>query len=93
MRLTKAQIEEISRLILKKLKEMDIVTVNAPEDKVFQRIVEIFTKDLMIEEELDKEVKKVLEAYEAEFQSGKMEYLKMFNKVKEKLIKERDLII
>lgn len=93
MRFTKAQIEEISRLILKKLKEMDIVTVNAPEDKVFQRVVEIFTKDLIIEDELDKEVKKVLEAYEAEFQSGKMEYLKMFNKVKEKLIKERDLII
>ncbi len=93
MRLTKLQTEEISKVILKKLKGMDMVTVNAPEDKVFNRIIEIITKDLMIEEELDREVKKFLETYEADFKSGKLEYTKMFNKIKEKLVKERDLTI
>lgn len=93
MRLTKLQIEEISRLILKKLKGMDMVTVNAPEDKVLHRILEIITKDVMVEEDLDREVKKFLETYEAEFKSGKLEYMKMFNKIKEKLVKERDLTI
>lgn len=93
MRLTKAQIEEISRLILMRLKGMDMVAVNAPEDKGFQRIVGIFTRDLMGEDELDKEVRRLLDAYESEFKSGKMEYMKMFNKVKENLIKERDMII
>lgn len=93
MRLAKIQIEEISRLILRKLKDADIVTINAPEGKVLQRIAEIFTKELMVEDELDREVKKFLEIYEAEFKSGKLEYMKMFNKVKEKLVKERDLII
>lgn len=93
MRLTKLQTEEISKVILKKLKGMDMVTVNAPEDKVLHRIVEIITKDLMVEEELDREVKKFLETYEADFKSGKLEYMKMFNKIKEKLVKERDLTI
>lgn len=93
MRLTKQQTEEISKIILKKLKGMDMVTFNAPEDKVLHRIVEIITKDLMVEEELDREVKKFLEAYEADFKSGKLEYMKMFNKIKEKLVKERDLTI
>lgn len=93
MRLTKSQVEEISRLVLRRLREMEIVAINAPEEKVLHRIVEIFTKDLMAEDELDKEIKKILEAYEADFKSGKMEYMKMFSKVKEKLVKERDLII
>lgn len=93
MRLTKSQVEEISRLVLRRLREMEIVAINAPEEKVLHRIVEIFTKDLTAEDELDKEVKKILEAYEADFKSGKMEYMKMFSKVKEKLVKERDLII
>ncbi|MBM2838591.1 MAG: hypothetical protein HW415_1216 [Deltaproteobacteria bacterium] len=93
MRLTKQQTEEISKVILKKLKGMDMVTVNVPEDKVLHRIVEIITKDLMVEEELDREVKKFLETYEADFKSGKLEYMKMFNKIKEKLVKERDLTI
>lgn len=93
MRLAKTQIEEISRLVIRKLKDTDTVTINAPEGKVLQRIAEIFTKELMVEDELDKEVKKLLETYEAEFRSGKMEYMKMFNKVKEKLVKEREIII
>ncbi|MEK7850453.1 MAG: DUF507 family protein [Deltaproteobacteria bacterium] len=93
MRLTKLQIEEISKLILKKFKGMDTVTVNAPEDKVLHRISEIITKDLMVEDELDRDVKKFLEAYEADFKSGKLEYMKMFNKVKEKLVNEREIII
>lgn len=93
MRLTKQQTEEISKVILKKLKGMDMVIFNAPEDKVLHRIVEIITKDLMVEEELDREVKKFLETYEADFKSGKLEYMKMFNKIKEKLVKERDLTI
>lgn len=93
MRVAKTQVEEISRLILRKLKGTDTVTINAPEDKILQRINEIFTKDLMAEDELDREVKKLLEDYEPEFRSGKMEYMKMFNKVKEKLVKERDIII
>ncbi|MEK6725838.1 MAG: DUF507 family protein [Deltaproteobacteria bacterium] len=93
MRLTKLQTEEVSRVILKKLKGMDMVTVNAPEDKVLHRIVEIITRDLMVEEELDREVKKFLETYEADFKGGKLEYMKMFNKIKEKLVKERDLTI
>lgn len=93
MRLTKSQVEEISMLVLRRLREMEIVAINAPEEKVLHRIVEIFTKDLTAEDELDKEVKKILEAYEADFKSGKMEYMKMFSKVKEKLVKERDLII
>ena len=93
MRLTKPQIEEVSKLVLRKLRGMELVTINAPEDKVLHRIAEIIAKDLTVEDELDKEVKKFLETYEADFKSGKLEYMKMFNKIKEKLVKERDITL
>lgn len=92
MRLTKIQIEDLSKLILKRLKGMELVTINAAEDKISHRIMEIITKDLSIEDELDREVKKFLETYDADFKSGKLDYMKMFSKVKDKMVKERDLI-
>lgn len=93
MRLTKIQIEDLSKLILKRLKGMELVTINSAEDKVLHRIIDIITNDLSIEDDLDREVKKFLETYEADFRSGRLDYMKMFNKVKDKLVKERDLII
>lgn len=93
MRLIKAQVEDISKQVLKNLMHKGLIIVNVPEEEILHRMVEIFTQNLMIEDELDREVKKILEAYETEFKSGKLEYMKMFNKVKEKLIKERDMII
>lgn len=93
MRLTKIQIEDLSKLILKRLKGMELVTINAVEDKILHRIIEIITKDLSIEDELDREVKRFLETYDADFKSGKLDYMKMFNKIKDKMVKERDLII
>src|SRR3989338_8275131 len=74
MRLTKQQTEEISKVILKKLKGMDMVTVNAPEEKVLHRIVEIITKDLMVEEE---EEYKVVD----EIKRGIANYLKVEDEV------------
>ena len=93
MRLTKVQIEDLSRVILKRLKGMDMVTVNAPDDKLLHRITEIMTADLMVEDKVDIEVRKILEAHEKDLKVGGADYMKMFQTVKDKLVKEKNLII
>lgn len=93
MRLSKEQIEKITRIILDNLKAKGLIVFKAPEDAVFNRMVEIFIKDMKAEDDLDREVEEILKGYSREIEAGRMDYRKMFNLTKGKLAKERGIVI
>lgn len=93
MRLSKEQIEKISRIILDNLKAKGLVVFKASEDAVYHRMVEIFLKDMKAEDELDREVEEILKGHAREIEAGRMDYRKMFNLTKGKLAKERGIVI
>ena len=60
----------------------------------FDAIVrDLLVEDLSIEDDLDDEVRELLLEYEDEIDKGRLEYHKMFKLVKDKLIRERNLIL
>ena len=91
MRLTEEQIGKICRLILSHLKEKNLISLKAPEEKIIHRLQEIFMSDLKVEDELNEEVEKILREHEAEF--GEVDRRKMFQLIKKKIIRERNLVI
>lgn len=93
MRLKKEQIQKIAELILKRLKEKKIATFKVAEEKILNRIQEIIIKDLRVESDLDDEVRKMMEKYKAQIDSGHIDYQKMFQMIKKQLIKDRGLVI
>lgn len=93
MRLSKEQVEKISRIILENLKAKKLIIFKAREETVLNRMVEIFLKDLKAEDELDREVEKILKGREREIEAGRMDYRKMFNLIKDKIAKERGIVI
>lgn len=93
MRLSKEQIEKISRIILDNLKAKGLIVFKAPEDAVFHRMVEIFLNDLKAEDNLDREVEEILKGHAREIEAGRMDYRKMFSLTKGKLAKERGIVI
>lgn len=93
MRLTKEQVEKITRLCLDRLKEKELVVFKAPEQKVFERMVEIFLTDLRAEDNLDKEVEAILKGHTGQIDSERLDYRKMFNIVKNKLARERGIVL
>lgn len=93
MRLKKEQIQKISELILKGLKDKKVATFKVSEEKVLNRIVEVITKDLRVESDLDEEVKKMMDKYKAQIDAGHIDYQKMFQMIKKQLIKDRGLVI
>lgn len=93
MRLSKEQVEKISRIILENLKAKKLIIFKAREETVLNRMVEIFLKDLKAEDELDREVEKILKDREREIEAGRMDYRKMFNLIKDKIAKERGIVI
>ncbi|MBI5682138.1 MAG: DUF507 family protein [Deltaproteobacteria bacterium] len=93
MRLTIEQVEKISRIILDKLKEKGIILFKVDEDVVLKRITELFLKDLQAEDELEREVENIMKQHAGEMDRGKMDYRKMFMMIKNKLAKERGIVL
>ncbi len=93
MRLTKEQVEKITRLVLDSLKARGLIVFKADEEKVFSRMVEVFLEDLRAEDRLDKEVEKILETHVGTIDSERLDYRKMFNMIKGKLARERGMVL
>jgi hypothetical protein len=93
VRLTKEQVEVISSLIFENLKKKGLVVFKTGEEVVLGRILELFFSDLRAEDELDREVEKLLETHTKVLEGGDVNYRKMFRMVKTKLAKERNIVL
>ncbi len=93
MRLTKDLIQHISAVIAANLNGKKLVTVNTSAQDVAAKIAETITADLQAEDRLNKDVEKLLSAHESEISRGGMDYRKLFELTKQKLAKERGMVL
>ena len=92
MKLTTSQIQRLSEKILMQWKSQNLITFKVDEKIVLQTIKDVMIADFKREEELDADVRIMVEKIADEhgdgFQTGKM-----FPILKQKLAKERKIIL
>jgi hypothetical protein len=93
MRITKEFIDTISKRIVRSLIEKDMIIWEETPDKLESIIIGIVTEDLMVEDLLNEEVKTLLESKTEEYERSMMDYGRVFQMVKSKLVRERGLIL
>ena len=93
MRLTKERVHSIAFSILQRLQSQKALEVTGSSDSLQRALEHAITEELSVEDRLNTEVRELLKRFEAEFQSGKADYQKMFTMVKQKLIKERSIVL
>lgn len=93
MRLNKELILHLSETIAANLVAKQVATVSAGRPSLVAKIEEIIIADLQAEDRLNKEVEKLLSAHEAEISRGGMDYRKVFELTKQKLAKERGMVL
>ncbi len=93
MRLTKERIHSVSKTLLERLLGQGLIGVQVPKEGVVRSIEHLITEDLMVEDRLHQEVREILKAYEAEIEKGDVDYRKVFLMIKNKLVKERGLVL
>jgi hypothetical protein len=93
MRLPKEMIKHISDAIAANLEHKGLVAYSIGKDLISAKIVEIITTDMLSEDKLNDEVTKLLAAHEAEISRGQMDYRKVFELTKQKLAKERGIVL
>ena len=93
MRVNKEFVEILSEKIVKSLMEKDLIIWEEAPNKLETIISGIIIEDLMVEDHLNEEVKILLESKTEEYERSMMDYGRVFQMVKSKLVRERGLIL
>ena len=93
MRLRQEEIEYISWKILRGLKEDQVIDIIGDDEPVAERLRHALTENLSLEDQLNREVDDILRNHLREIQRDSVDYRRMFQMVKTKLARERNLVI
>ena len=92
MKLTQIQLESIAQKVLDHWKQNNLIQFKTEEKKVFARMVESIRADYQKELDLEKLVNKMLDDLE-QSNAGEFQRYKMYPMLKQKLAKERKVIL
>ena len=67
--------------------------IQGKPEAVIQHVQSAITTELQVEDRLNADVRDMLKQFEREFNEGRADYQKMFSMVKQKLIKERNVVL
>jgi len=93
MKLRRDYIDSLSKRIVERLAEKGHLQPKTDPVAVRVFISQAIIDDLKVEDVLDAEVRKILEGYTQQMRQQKIEYHEMFQMIKRKLIKERNLVL
>ncbi len=93
MKLRKEMVDYLSRQIVSGLEEKELIDTGNESENIAESVSGIIVNDLQVEDELNDEVKVILEKMGDEIDSANINYRKMFQMVKQKLARERGLIL
>lgn len=92
MKISNQHLEVIVNKVLKSWKDQNIVQFKVDEKKVYSRLIEALRTDYQKELDLEKEVNKMLDDLERS-NSGQFQRFKMYPMLKQKLAKEKKVIL
>jgi hypothetical protein len=93
MRLPKELIKHIADAIAMELESKAMVKYSVKKTVISTAVAEVITENVLAEDKLNKEVERLLSAHEADIAKGHMDYRKVFELTKQKLAKERGMVL
>lgn len=93
MKIKKERITMLSRSIVGGLIDKGFIIPSVPKDTIVSRLENTITAELMIEEKLNDEVREILKTHSKEIEQGSVNYNRMFQMVKKKLVDDRGIVL
>ena len=93
MRVTEERIQLLATAVVERLQEQGLLEIVGSKERVVHDVRKAITDELSVEDRLHEEIRALLKQYDAEFKSGRSDYQKMFTMVKNKLVKDRGLVL
>lgn len=92
MKVSEKQMKRMAEAILKGLKEQKVITFKEKEEIVCERALNFIKGDFIREQELDREVNRMMDDLERQ-NPGEFQRYKMFPMLKRRLAKEKGIVL
>ncbi len=93
MRVPKSWVPVIAKEILEELLTRNMIQLQVPKEKTAELLHELMLEELMVEARLNEEVREMLKKFDSEIAKGRLDYRKLFELTKQKLVKERNVVL
>lgn len=93
MRLSKARVRHMAESLTGRLQQEGRIELIGDRKAFVDALDRAMTDELSLEDRLNAEVRQMLKIYEKQIEQGQVDYQKMFQMVKQKLVRERGIIL
>lgn len=93
MRVPKSWVPLLARKIVSDLTTRELIEPTVTAEEVVTETERLIMGELMIEDRLNEEVREILKKFTGEIEKGRLDYRKMFDLTKKKLVEERGIVL
>jgi hypothetical protein len=93
MRFPKTWVPLLAKRIIDNILSKNLAKTTIPRQKLLAETEEILLNELTLEDRLNDEVREILKTHSAEIEKGQLDYRKLFDLTKHKLVRERNLVL
>ncbi len=93
MRIPKTWVPLLAKKIVDNIISKEIIKPTVSIEKLLLETKELILNELSIEDKLNEEVRELLKIHASEIEQGRLDYRKLFELTKQKLVNERNLIL
>jgi len=93
MRLSKERVRHLTESVVGRLQQDGYVELVGERKTLVEALDHAVTEELSVEDRLNAEVRQLLKAYEKQIEQGQVDFQKMFTMIKQKLVRERGIIL
>jgi hypothetical protein len=93
MRIPKTWVSLITKKVVDSIISKQLITSRIPIEQLLSNTEELIMDELLAEDRINEEVREMLRKHNSEIERGKVDYRKLFELTKQKIVKERNLIL
>ncbi|MFH1014967.1 MAG: DUF507 family protein [Nitrospirota bacterium] len=93
MRIPKTWVSLITKKVVDSIISKQLITPRIPIEQLLSNTEELIMDELLAEDRINEEVREMLRKHNSEIERGKVDYRKLFELTKQKIVKERNLIL
>jgi hypothetical protein len=93
MRIPKTWVPLMAKKIVDNIISKNLVKPTVSVEKLLSETEELIMQELTVEDRLNEEVREILKKHSLEIQQGRLDYRKLFDLTKQKLVKEKNIVL
>lgn len=93
MRLAKERVHHMAESVIARLHDLALVELTGDRKALRDALEQSMTEELGVEDRLNAEVRRLMQPYERQIEQGQVDFQKMFTMIKQKLVRERGIIL